>query len=124
LPLARLAPAAGSVVVGLATLDNRGRAADRQVITAMGWTAETRLAIREEHGLIDVTADDHGVFRLTRQGHLRLPAAGRHWCRLMLGDRVLLAADPAGGHLIVYPPAAVTAMISIFYAALLGGDPA
>jgi hypothetical protein len=35
---------------------------------------------------------------------------------------VLLAADPDRGRLVVYPPAALDAMIAEFQASLLGGE--
>ena len=69
-----------------------------------------------------VVKDRQGVFRLTGQGHLRLPATVRHWCALLPGDRVLLAANPGQGRLVVHPPAALDAMITQFHACVLGGD--
>lgn len=71
------------------------------VINALGWVPGTRLDIRECGGLVLVTASRHGVFALSGQGYLRLPATVRHWCGLVLGDRVVLYADPAGGRLVV-----------------------
>jgi bifunctional DNA-binding transcriptional regulator/antitoxin component of YhaV-PrlF toxin-antitoxin module len=63
-----------------------------------------------------------GVFSVTGQGHVRLPATVRRWCGLATGDRVLLAAEPARGLLVVHPPAALDAMIGQFQAAVLAGD--
>lgn len=81
LPLPPLASVAGRVgVYGMAAVDTKGRIADRQVMVALGWQPGTRLEIRESHGLVLVTASDHGVFSMTRQGHLRLPATVRRWC--------------------------------------------
>jgi hypothetical protein len=101
LPVPRLAPIrARSTVYGLATIDCNGRLAETTVVRALGWASGTRLDIHESGGFVLVAADRHGVFRLTGQGHVRLPAAVRHWCALVPGDRVLLAADPdqaAGG---------------------------
>jgi bifunctional DNA-binding transcriptional regulator/antitoxin component of YhaV-PrlF toxin-antitoxin module len=91
---------------------------------ALGWEPGGRLDVRESGGLILVTADRQGVFGLTRQGHLRLPVAIRRWCGLATGDRVLLAAEPGDGLLVVHPLAALDAMITQFHAAVLGGDPA
>jgi hypothetical protein len=123
LPVPRLAGArAQSTVYGLATIDCHGRVADNTIIRALGWAPGTRLDVREGGGLVLVTADPQGVFSVTRQGHLRLSATVRHWCRLATGDRVLLAADPAQGQLVVYPPAALDTMISQFHACTLGGE--
>lgn len=108
----------------MAAVDCRGRVADRAVLAALGWTPGTRLDIRETHGLLLIRQNDHGVFSMTRQGHLRLPAAVRHCCGLAPGDRVLLAADAARGVLIVHPPAALDGLFAKHYARLLDGDPA
>ncbi len=119
----RLAPLHdGSMVCGTATIDCNGRVAEATVISALRWAPGTRLNIRESVGLVLVTADQQGVFRTTGQGHLRLPATVRHWCSLSAGDRVLLAADPERGLLVVHPPAALDTMIAQFHACLLGGD--
>lgn len=123
LPLSRLpVTREGSTVYGLATLDTHGRIADRTVIAALGWAPGTRLAIAENSGLIVVSSVRHGVFRLTAQGHLRLPATVRQWCALTMGDRVLLAAEIEAGVLIVHPPAALDAMTAPIHAVVLGGD--
>ncbi|HEU4422753.1 MAG TPA: AbrB/MazE/SpoVT family DNA-binding domain-containing protein [Pilimelia sp.] len=123
LPVARLGPLrARSTVYGLATIDCNGRLADTTVVRALGWTPGTRLDIHEAAGLVLVAADRQGVFRLTGQGHVRLPATVRHLCALLPGDRVLLAADPDQGLLVVHPPAALDAMITQFHASVWGGD--
>jgi hypothetical protein len=125
LPIARLASTrTRRTVYGLATIDCHGRVADTTVIRALGWAAGTRLDLRECGGLVLVTADRQGVFSLTGQGHLRLSATVRRWCGLETGDRVLLAADPDHGLLVVHPPAALDAMVSQLHADVLGGDAA
>jgi hypothetical protein len=123
LPVPRLVEArACATVYGLATIDCHGRIADRAVVGALGWAPGTRLGIRECGGLVLVTADREGVFSVTGQGHVRLPATVRRWCGLVTGDRVLLAADPARGVLVVHPPAALDAMIGQVHATVLAGD--
>jgi hypothetical protein len=114
LPVPQLAPrCVRSTVCGTATIDCNGRVAEAAVITALGWTPGTRLDIRERGGLVLITADRHAVFRMARQGQMRLPATVRHWCGLTPGTRVLLAADPATGLLVVHPPAAVDGATTI-----------
>jgi hypothetical protein len=120
LELAR--PRLRSVVYGLASLDRNGRLADNHLLRALGWDTSTRLDIREEGGLLLVTATGQGLFGLTGQGHLRLPAPARRRCGLDAGDRVLLVADPNAGLLVVHPPAALDAMVGWLHAAALGGD--
>lgn len=115
-------PRSGSAIYGLATLDHRGRIADLGLVRAMGWSSVIRLDIRERGGLLLVTASPQGVFSLTAQGHLRLPTTVRRWCGLGTGDRVLLAAQPDAGLLVVHPPAALDAMVGWLHATALGGD--
>lgn len=111
-----------SVVYGLAAVDCRGRVADHAVVTALGWVPGTRLNIRESRGLLVIRTDVHGVFSVTKQGHLRLPATVRHCCGLVPGDRVFLAADPQRDLLIVHPPAALDDLLAQRHAGLLDGD--
>ncbi|HEX2262652.1 MAG TPA: AbrB/MazE/SpoVT family DNA-binding domain-containing protein [Pseudonocardiaceae bacterium] len=113
---------ASSAVYGLAAVDCRGRVADRAVVSALGWASGTRLNIRESGGLLVIRTDAHGVFSVTNQGHLRLPATVRHCCGLVPGDRVFLAADPQRDLLIVHPPAALDDLFAQRHAGLLDGD--
>jgi hypothetical protein len=114
--------AAGSLVCGTATIDCNGRLTEATVITALGWTPDIRLDIRVREGLVVVTADPHAVFTITQPGQVRLPATVRHWCGLSPGTRVLLAAEPTVGLLVIHPPAAVDTMIGQFHALVLGGE--
>jgi hypothetical protein len=95
------------LVYGLAAVDGRGRVADRVVMRALGWRAGLRLVIDESGGVLTVHADPDGAYQVTGQGYLRLPAALRHRCALVAGDRVLLAADADRSRLTIYPPAAL-----------------
>jgi hypothetical protein len=124
LPVARLVASsrARSTVYGLATIDCNGRVAETAVINALGWVPGTRLDIRESGGLVLVTGSRQGVFSMTGQGYLRVPATVRHWCGLRPGDRVLLAAEPGQGLLVVHPPMALDDMITQFHASMLGGE--
>ncbi|AIJ23244.1 AbrB/MazE/SpoVT family DNA-binding domain-containing protein [Amycolatopsis methanolica] len=117
-------PRTSNVVYGMAAVDCRGRVADRTVLTALSWTPGTRLDIREAHGLLLIRRDDHGMFGITKQGHLRLPAHVRHRCRLVPGDRVLLVTDPKRELVIVHPPAALDDLLAQCHTDVLGGDPA
>ncbi|WP_235716163.1 AbrB/MazE/SpoVT family DNA-binding domain-containing protein [Amycolatopsis sp. ATCC 39116] len=125
LPLPAMpAPRTNSVVYGMAAVDCRGRVADRAALTALSWTPGTRVDIREAHGLLLIRRDDHGVLSVTRQGHLRLPAAVRHRCGLVPGDRVLLVTHPQLDLVIVHPPATLDDLLAQRHTEALGGDPA
>jgi hypothetical protein len=124
LPVSRLAVGVreGVAVYGIAAVDHRGRIADRAVLAALGWSAGTRLSIREAGGLIILAGDPQGVFAVSRQQHLYLPVGVRRWCALIAGDRVLLAAEPEQETLVVYPPAVVDDMVRRFRDAVSGGE--
>lgn len=107
---------------GLAAVDGRGRIADQAVVQALGWGPGTGLDMRPVRGVVVVQAEAGGSFRVTSQGHVRLPAPLRRWCALEAGDRVLLAADPVEGSLVVHPPAAMDAMVAWFRAGIARGD--
>jgi hypothetical protein len=77
----------------MATLDCHGRIADRTVLHTLDWPAGHRLTMHESAGTLTVVPDPDGAAQVTRQGHLRIPAALRHRCALSTGDRVLLVAD-------------------------------
>jgi hypothetical protein len=115
-------PRASSAVHGLTTVDCRGRVADRTVVAALGWVPGTRLDIRESRGLLIIRHGAHGVFSVTKQGHLRLAATVRHCCGLAPGDRVLLVADPQRDLLIVHPPRALDDLLTPRHAKLLDSD--
>ena len=91
---------------------------------ALGWSAGLRLDIHETGGILTVLRDLEGVYQITTQGHLRLPAPLRHRCGLQTGDRVLLAADPDRSQLAVYPPAALDTLLSRQPTETTGGEPA
>jgi hypothetical protein len=109
------------LVYGLAAMGCCGRLADRAVLAALGWVAGTRLDFRQTTGLLLVRNHPHGVFEVTGQGRLRLPAGVRRCCGLAAGDRVLLAADPTRGLLVVHPPAALHALLAGRAGALADG---
>src|SRR5262249_2956031 len=95
--------------------------ADHMIMQAMGWRAGIALTIRVTTGVIVVTVGDGG-YGVTRQGHLRLPATVRRTCRIEPGDRVLLAADPAEGVVIVHPPASLDRALAQLHAKAIVGE--
>ena len=125
LPLPSVIPRRTTAFVyGLSALDDRGRLADHTIMLALGWSAGLRLDISEIRGLLVIRSQQHGEFHVTGQGHLRVPAPLRHRCGLEPGDRVLLAADPRQGHVVIYPPAALDALIARQAADSLDGESA
>ena len=92
LPLAACcARRTSSPVYGLAAPDCHGRVADRLIIQTLGWSAGLRLHIGEAAtGAFMAAVDPEGAYRITGQGHVRIPAPLRHRYGLCAGDRVLL----------------------------------
>ena len=113
-----------SPVYGLAAVDSRGRVADHLVVQALGWQRGTPLTTLMTGGLILVTATEDGQLAVSSQGRVHLPAAVRHACRIVPGDRVLLAAEPDEGVLVVHPPATIDAMFTRFRNQAMVGDAA
>ena len=109
---------------GFGSVDDRGRVADLVTPRAMGWSPGTRLEISAHGELIVIQARADGVICLTGRGHLRLPTPVRRWCGLVAGDRVLLAADPEAGRLVVHPPAVLDRLITRAQAGLADGGAA
>jgi hypothetical protein len=107
-----------TIVYGMAAADSRGRVAQKAVLRALDWAPNTRIDIHETHNVLVIRPNPQGVFRVTPEGHLRLPAQVRHCCDLHPGDRVLLAADPEHGLLVVHPPAVLDGLITAAFADL------
>jgi hypothetical protein len=106
LPLPRLAERRRSGnVYGMTAVDARGRLAERMVIMALGWHAGDLLSVRVAGGAITITTDAEGHVAVSRNGRVHLPADARHACAIDVGDRVLLAAEPQQGRLVVHPVA-------------------
>jgi hypothetical protein len=61
-------------VYGLSRVDDRGRVADRTIIRALGWTADTRVNMRvdADRVVIETTAD--GEYGLAERDRVPLPA--------------------------------------------------
>ncbi|HUQ54450.1 hypothetical protein [Lentzea sp.] len=97
-------PRLTNVLYRMATVDQRGRLADRHTTAALDWNAGTRLNIREHDGLLVITADPHGVFQPTKQGYLRLPADARRAAAMSCGDGVLLLTHLDRQTVTVFPP--------------------
>ncbi len=124
LPLAGnvVAPRTRTQLYGLAAVDARGRIADRTIPETLCWRPGMRLSIAVVAGLVEVRADPEGSFAVSRYRHVLLPAFARRNVGLRSGDRVLLVADPDAQTLIVYPPAALDAMLTLCAPVPAGGQ--
>ena len=110
-----------STVYGLTIVDGRGRVADRTVTLALGWRPGDRLRLTMTTELITLAADAHGPLAVSGQGRVHVPAAARHACRINPGDRVLLAAEPDAGVLLIHPLTTIDAMLAQFHDRAIAG---
>jgi hypothetical protein len=105
LPLACPVPvptAPEDVVYGIGRIDASGRIADRAVTSALGWCSGDRLTLTADAGVVTARRDPGGIITLPRRAYITIPAPLRRRCGLEPGDRVLLAAVPGEGTLVVY----------------------
>ncbi|MEV6596840.1 AbrB/MazE/SpoVT family DNA-binding domain-containing protein [Actinoplanes sp. NPDC051346] len=106
----------------MAVVEGRGRIALQPVVTTLTWTSGTRVTVKEQGGLVVVTADDAGSWRLGWQCRVLVPVGIRRWCGLTHGSRVLLIADAHQGRVVIHPPAALDAMINRAHAEVFSGE--
>jgi len=110
LPLARPVPvpaAPQDVVYGIGRVDASGRIADRTVTSALGWSGGDRLTLTADAGVVTARREPGGMVTLPARAYIAIPAALRRRCGLRPGDRVLLAAVPGEGTLVIYSLAVV-----------------
>jgi hypothetical protein len=103
-------------------IDARGRLADRSPIRALGWRPGQPITITVLQQAIIVTTHTDAAEFITRQGHLRLPARIRHRCHLNPADRLLVAAAPTPGVLVIYTMALLESILQAHHAATSPGE--
>jgi AbrB family looped-hinge helix DNA binding protein len=86
------------------------------------WRHGQPLQITAVEGAVVVHPHPAGVFAVPSNLYVVLPAPVRRRCGLHPGDRVLLAADPEHGVLVVHPLSALDTMITTYHTSLLEGD--
>ncbi len=101
----------GSMVYGIATLDGGGRVSERLITRLMGWQPGQSLDFARMADVIVARRHPSGAFRVPGNTLVTIPAALRHWCGLSPGDRVLLAAAPEQGVLLIHTMAALDRMV-------------
>jgi hypothetical protein len=105
-------------------VDARGRLADASPVRQLAWAPGTAIALHVVRGQVVVVSRTSASdsYAITRQGHLRLPAAVRHACRLRVGARVLVAAHPETGVLVVFTTRLLDDVLRACYEGLIGGQ--
>jgi hypothetical protein len=105
-------------------VDARGRLADASPVRKLAWAPGTPVALHVVRGQVVVATrrSTPGRHAITRQGHLRLPATVRHACRLRTGARVLVAAHPDTGVLVVFTTRVLDGVLRACFQSLISGD--
>jgi len=125
LPLPAAAPDQAPVseaAYALSAVDKSGRVADRSIVRVLGWEPGSRLDIRERAGLIVACQAPDGIGAVDDRGYLVLPLAARRWCRLAVGDRVLLVAHRATGVLAAHPLPVLDRLLAPALSTGVGGE--
>lgn len=113
----------GSMHYRIASVDHRGRMAESSLMRVLGWMPADRVEVATTAGVVVFRRNRYGAFHLTRRGHVQLPLSVRRWCGVRPGDRVLLAAAPELGALIVHTMAMLDGMVLAYHATLARRDP-
>ncbi|WP_280312767.1 hypothetical protein [Nocardia abscessus] len=92
------------------------------VLPALGWSPGIELGWRRHGEAVAVGRFDPPELWITATGNLRLPARFRRTVGIRPADRILLAANPAEGILLIFPPAALDSMIIRQYGAVTGEE--
>lgn len=87
--------------IALTTCDRNGRLAERSTVRTLGWTPGQRFDLSIVADMILVRATLEGMYSLSKDGFLRIPAPIRRYCELSAGDRVLLAAIVERGIIVI-----------------------
>lgn len=105
----------------LAHADRDGRLAIRKAALLLAWPPDARLAATYRDLCIVIVRSPVGDIKLRNSARLRLPVALRRRAGLVDGAPALLAADLASNELIIYPAAAIDAMIAAWRSNTTGG---
>ncbi|WP_327010646.1 hypothetical protein OHA72_27260 [Dactylosporangium sp. NBC_01737] len=93
-------------------LDPSGRTSARPLLHRLGWPPGHRITFDVAHGTITVRFSPAGRHTIGATGLLAVPAAVRQLCNLVVGDLVVLLADPGRDLLLIYPARTVAQLLA------------
>ncbi|WP_148311102.1 hypothetical protein [Nocardia brasiliensis] len=103
----------GDLVVGVSSVGDGGRIADKHLLSTLGYRPSVRLEVAvTETGALLLCPGVRGTVIVTGNGHIRLPYRQRRRVSLFLGDRALLIGRRSTARLLVYPPAAIGELVT------------
>jgi bifunctional DNA-binding transcriptional regulator/antitoxin component of YhaV-PrlF toxin-antitoxin module len=105
----------GSLLYGIGPVDESGRVAGQDIVTAMGWRPGDRIEIITIPQAIILRASPSGLLRVPRRPRVVIPAAVRHLRGMSAGENVLLVAAPDHGLIIVHTLRELDDMLSAYH---------
>jgi bifunctional DNA-binding transcriptional regulator/antitoxin component of YhaV-PrlF toxin-antitoxin module len=97
----------------MAGVDHSGRVRDRLVLAALGWEPGDRTDVTVRLRALVLRRVATGGVPIDARGRVFVPAGARALFAITTDDRVLLAADPRHGRLIVYPVRVLAALLTV-----------
>jgi bifunctional DNA-binding transcriptional regulator/antitoxin component of YhaV-PrlF toxin-antitoxin module len=124
LPLTSLAqlPRDASMLYDMARVDASGRVESRDIIKALGWQARDKFEMILTRGAIIIRQASDGCFSMPQRPRIIIPPTARKRHAIRTGDRVLVAAAPDYGVLIVYPVPTLNEIIARYHSAKLADE--
>lgn len=105
------------MLYGIGRVDTSGRVANGDIVEALHWQPGDKLEMILTQGTIVLRLSPDGLFCVPRRPRIIIPARARQHCAIRPGDRVLLAAAPDYGIVIVYPLPIVDEMVARHHSA-------
>jgi len=117
LPLADLhaLPHDGSMHYDIARIDSSGRFSVRTLLRALDWHAGDRITMAVLPEMILFHRTDDGIYQVSQQNNLAIPAAARTRHSIKPGHRVLLAGATTRGLLVIQPLAVLDKMMTTYH---------
>ncbi len=110
-------PRDASMLYDIGRVDDSGRVASNDIISALHWRPGSKLDIILTPRTIVIRAAPGGLFCVPQRPRIIIPFHVRRAHDIQLGDHVLIAAAPDHGLVIVYPLSALDEMISRYHLA-------
>lgn len=119
LPLTSLhrLPRDTSMLYEMLRVDASGRIGHHEIVEALHWRPGDKLETFLTQGAIVIRVSADGLFCVLQRGRIVIPAAARRRYDIRPTDRLLIAAVPDYGIMIVYPLPALDEMIASYHSA-------
>ncbi len=104
-----------SMLYDIGCVDASGRVANRDIVAALRWQPGDKLEIILTSGTIVIRASSDGLFSVLQKSRIIIPITARRRHAIGPGDRVLLAAAPDYGVVIVYQLSTLDEMVTRYH---------